>query len=236
VSDELSAALRELAKDGATPPVVDGAGIRARATRRRRRRSAAVLGAGAAALVLLGLVLTPVLDGHPDQPARPRIPAAEGTASPDRSVPPSSAAPLPVSGTLSLRERTLTVGGKLLPVRSLFDGRTGFTGSLTVAAKHTTRVQSVDVPSEGPVKVDVPNVVELRDSQDRILYVGTYTKPLSLGGSVTAGDWIGLDDAAAKWFYTSVRLGDRIALTTVTTPPVATPSDRASAAREEPSA
>ncbi|MFE6175230.1 hypothetical protein [Streptomyces sp. NPDC056464] len=233
MSDELSSALRELAASRATQPAVDGKAIRARAIRRRRRRTAVALGAGTAALVLLGLALKPALDGHPDQPAAPRIPAADGTATgPERSLPPSSAAPAPVSGTLSLPERTLTVGGRVLPVLSAFDGRTRLTGSLTVTAKHTERDLVVDVPSEGPLKVNVPYVVELRDTQGRLLRVGMYTKPLALGDPDTTGDWLGLDGADAKWFYSRVRLGDRMALRTVTAPS-ATPSDRASAARGE---
>ncbi|MFJ7075439.1 hypothetical protein [Streptomyces sp. NPDC098781] len=235
MSDELSAALRELAEHGATPPAVDGAGIRVRATRRRRRRTAVVLGTGTAALVLLGLALKPALDGQADQPVTPRIPAAEGTVSPpDPSAPPSpsSSAPDPVAGTLSLPERTLTVDGRLLPVLSVSDDRSGLTGPLTVTAKDTTRDLPVDVPGKESGKVSVPYVVELRDAEGRFLHIGTYTKELDLGAYSAADDWIALGPEDAKWFYSGVRPGDRIALTTLTTP-TAIPSDRASAARVE---
>ncbi|GAA4064633.1 hypothetical protein [Streptomyces shaanxiensis] len=228
MSDELSAALRELAASGAAPPEVGGAGIRARAMRRRRRRRAAVtLGAGTAALALLGLALTSALDGSADHPGRPQVPAAEGSVSgPAQSVPPSPSTPLPVSGTLRLPDITLTVGRRALSILSAYDGSIGFTGPLTVAAKHAERDLAVDIPTKGPVKVSVPYVVELRDRQGRSLYVGTFTKPLALGDPYPTSDWIGLDAEDAKWFYARIRVGDSIAVTAVTTPS-ATPSDRA---------
>ncbi|MFJ8634840.1 hypothetical protein [Streptomyces sp. NPDC093568] len=237
MSDELSAALRELAASRATQPVVDGAGIRARATRRRRRRTVAFLGTGTAALVLVGLTLTPVLDGHPDRPAAPRIPASDGTPSgPAQSVPPSpSPTPSPVTGTLRPAERLLTVDRRKLPIVSLPDGRIGVTGPLTVTARHTALALPAEASAKDAVKADVPYVVELRDPMDRSLYIGTYTKEQALGVYGISGDWIGLDAGDAKWFYSRVRPGDRMALTTVVAPGD-DPSARASATRRRPGA
>ncbi|MFI5549105.1 hypothetical protein [Streptomyces sp. NPDC051738] len=234
MSDELSDWLSELAASRATPPVVDGAGIRARAIRRRRRRRTAVtLGAGTAALALLGLALTSTLDGPADRSVRPQIPAADGatsgsttgpTSGPAQSVPPSPGAPEPVAGTLLLSERTLTVDGRTLSALSGYDGSRRFAGPLTVVAKHASRDLAVGMPSKGPVDVAVPYVVELRDTRDKPLYVGSYTKPLALGEYKVTSDWLALDGGDAKWFYARIRVGDSIALTTATTPTATTPS------------
>ncbi|MFF4257651.1 hypothetical protein ACFY1L_41340 [Streptomyces sp. NPDC001663] len=220
MSDELSSALRELATAHETPPVVGGAETRGRALRRRRRRRTAVaLGAGATALALVGLALTLDLDGHPDRQGGARIPAAEvPTSVPAQSVPPSPSAAVPVSGTLRLPDRRLTFGGRVLPVLSAFESKVGYTGLLTVVARHESKDLAVDLPSKGPVKVSVPYVVELRDTKDQPLYIGTYTKPLALGDLVATSDWIGLGAEDAKRLYAGIRIGDAISLTTTTTP------------------
>lgn len=245
MSDELSAALRELAAGQATAPVVDGAGIRARAMRRRRRRRTAVtLGAGTVALAVLGFALHLDLGAGPDHPPGNRIPpATQSTSSPPPTATPSSA-----SATLDLRRHSLTVDGRVLRVLSDLDGRTGFAGPLTVRAKHASLVLGVELASKGPVKLKVPYVVELRDTRDQPLYVGALVEPPGLGTLDTTGDWIGLEAKDAVWFQARVRAGDAVAVTTVTRPSptptetstgaepsVSAPDELSSSAPEEPS-
>ncbi|WP_435216270.1 hypothetical protein [Streptomyces sp. bgisy034] len=221
MSDELSAALRELAAEQATAPVLDGPGIRARALRRRRRRRTAVgLGAGTAALAVVGFAVHVNLGGQPDGPPASRIPPA---ASHSGSVPPSTATPMPAAGTLDLLRFTLTVDGQDLPVVSKYADRNGFSGPLTVVARHASRDLPFEVRSKGPVKVNVPYVVELRDTEDRPFYIGAFTKPLALGDFETRSDWIGLDTEDAAWFYARTRIGDALAVTTFDSP-AGTPS------------
>lgn len=222
MSDELSAALRELAAAQATAPVVDGAGIRARAMRRRRRRRTAVgLGAGTVALAVVGFAVHLNLGGQqPDEPSASRIPPA---ASHSGSVPPPTATPTPAAGTLDLLRFTLTVDGQALPVVSKYADRAGLSGPLTVVARHASRDLPFEVRSKGPVKVNVPYVVELRDTEDRPFYIGAFTRPLALGDFETRSDWIGLDTEDAEWFYARTRIGDALAVTTFDSP-AGTPS------------
>ncbi|MFC5219293.1 hypothetical protein [Streptomyces coerulescens] len=223
MSDELSAALRELAATQATAPVVDGAGIRARALRRRRRRRTAVgLGAASVALAVVGFVVHLNLGGRPDDPSVSRVPPA---AAHSPSTEPPTATPSPVTGTLDLRRHTLTVDGRVLPVVSKYEGRTGFSGPLTVTAKHASRDLPFRMGSKGPVEVNVPYVVELRDSDDRPFYIGTFTKPLALGDVRADSDWIGLDAQDAAWFYARSRAGEALAVTTGTSPTGTSPTD-----------
>ncbi len=218
MSDELSAALRELAAGHATPPTVDGAGVRARAMRRRRRRRAAyAVGAGTAALALLGLALTLHLTGDPDHPAGRRPPAAAQPHAP--SAPPSTAAPAPVSGTLDLSGRTLTFDGRVMRFLSALGARAGSTGPMTVVTKQDPTELTLDVPSKGPVAVSVPYVVELRDRDGRTHYVGQYTAQLkALSAYDAKGSLLALGAEDAQWFYTRARAGDTLAVTTAPTP------------------
>ncbi|RSN79408.1 hypothetical protein DMH26_38420 [Streptomyces sp. WAC 05379] len=225
MSDELSATLRELAATQATAPVVDGAGIRARAMRRRRRRRTAVgLGAGTVALAVVGFAVDLNLGGGPDGTPANRIPPA---ASHSGSVPPSTApptpAPTPAAGTLDLLRFTLTVDGQDLPVVSKYADRAGFSGPLTVVARHASRDLPFESRTKAPVKVNVPYVVELRDSEDRPFYIGAFTKPLAQGDFVPRSDWIGLGTEDAEWFYARTRVGDALAVTTFDSP-AGTPS------------
>ncbi|GAA3568847.1 hypothetical protein [Streptomyces osmaniensis] len=221
MSDELSAALRELAATQATAPVVDGAGIRARAMRRRRRRRTAVgLGAGTVALAVVGFAVQLNHGGQPDGPAASRIPPA---ASHSGSVPPPTAAPTPAAGTLDLLRFTLTVDGQDLPVVSKYADRAGFSGPLTVVARHASRDLPFESRTKAPVNVNVPYVVELRDSEDRPFYIGAFTKPLAQGDFVPRSDWIGLGTEDAEWFYARTRVGDALAVTTFDSP-AGTPS------------
>ncbi|MFE1878767.1 hypothetical protein [Streptomyces diastatochromogenes] len=226
MSDELSAALRELAATQATPPVLGGAEIRARAIRRRRRRrTAAALGAGTAALALLGFALTLHLGADPDHRAGARPPAV---TRPPSALPPT-ATPVPVSGTLDLRGHTLTFGGRVLPVLSAFDVPAGYTTPMTVVAKQTRTALTVEVRSKGPVVVEVPYAVELRDGEGRPLYVGSFAPEVKvLSDYDVSGRVIGLGTEDAQRFYARIRLGDSISLTTGTRP-TAAPSVTATA-------
>ncbi|WCH92507.1 hypothetical protein POD33_10425 [Streptomyces moderatus] len=223
MSDELSAALRELAATQATAPVVDGAGIRARAIRRRRRRRTAVgLGAGTVALAVVGFAVDLNLAGGPDHTPANRIPPA---ASHSGSTPPPTATPTPTpaAGTLDLLRFTLTVDGQDLPVVSKYADRTGFSGPLTVVARHASRDLPFEARTKRPVEVNVPYVVELRDTEDRPFYIGAFTKPLAVGDFEPRSDWIGLGTEDAAWFYARTRVGDTLAVTTFDSP-AGTPS------------
>ncbi|WP_369272324.1 hypothetical protein AB5J55_22045 [Streptomyces sp. R11] len=214
MSDELSAALRELAAAEATQPAAAGAEIRGRALRRRRRRRvAATLGAGTAGLTALAVALTLHLGGTPDHPDRPRPPAA----TPAEPSLPSPATPEPVSGTLDLSGRTLTFGGRPMPIlwESARDAPVTPTISMTVVTKQEQRDLPVDIPSKDRAVVDVPYVVELRDGSDQPLYVGSFTSQLkSLTGFRVGGSLIALGPEDAKSFYARVGVGEHISVTT----------------------
>ncbi|GHH04627.1 hypothetical protein [Streptomyces lanatus] len=213
MSDELSAALRELAADQGTPPTVDGAAIRARATRRRRRRRVTVtLGAGTLALVVLGLALNLNSGGAREHPPGSRVPAT--TYSAPTPTPTPTPTPEPVAGTLDLRGGTLTVDGRALPVVSRNAAPTEFTGPLTVVAKQNPRQLTFEVPSKGPAYVSVPYVVELRDSEGRSHYIGQYVPQLKVLSDYEAqGGLIALDIKDAEWFHGRIRIGDTISVT-----------------------
>ncbi|WP_328425577.1 hypothetical protein [Streptomyces sp. NBC_00443] len=228
MSDELSAALRELAAAEATRPVADGAEIRGRALRRRRlRRVVATLGAGTAGLTALSVALTLHLGGTPDQPDRLHTPAAT-PADPSQPSQPSPPSPSrttaePVPGTLDLTGRTLTFGGRLMPIvwESAREAPVAAATSMTVVTKQEQRALPVDIPSKDRAEVDVPYVVELRDGSDQPLYVGTFTAQLkSLTGFRVGGALIALAPEDAKSFYARVGVGERISVTTGATPTV----------------
>ncbi|WP_328880370.1 hypothetical protein [Streptomyces sp. NBC_00299] len=239
MSDELSAALRELAAAEATQPVAAGAEIRGRALRRRRRRRvAATLGAGTAGLTALAVALTLHLGGTPHDPDRLRTPAAT-PADPSLPSAPTPTSPEPVSGTLDLPGRTLTFGGRLMSVlwESAHDAPVLPTTSMTVVTKQEQRDLPVDIPSKDRAVVDVPYVVELRDDKDQPLYVGAFTSQLkALTGFRVGGGLIALGPEDAKSFYARVGLGERISVSTGATPtstPTADPSAAVSVPGEE---
>ncbi|MFD7933014.1 hypothetical protein ACFV4T_00475 [Streptomyces sp. NPDC059755] len=223
MSDELSAALRELAATRGTAPTVGGPATRARAMRRRRRRrAAATLGAGTAALALLGFALTLQLGEDPDHPA------GRGTAAvaPSGSAPPSAATPVPVSGTLDLPGSDLTFGGRAMPILSTFDLSPGPTSTtpMTVVAKPVRIALAADLPAKGTTVVNVMYAVQLRDGKGGLLYVGAFAPDIKARGDydVTAGV-IALSTEDAQWFYARIHLGTHISVTTGPIP-AATPS------------
>ncbi|MEV6593087.1 L,D-transpeptidase [Streptomyces acidicola] len=217
MSDELSARLRELAASQAIAPTVSGAGIRSRAMRRgRRRRAAAALGTGAVALAAVAFTLTLDRGADPDHPDRRRIPAAT------LSAPPSEATAVPVTGTVHLRGRTLTVGDRVMPISSGALGTPTATGLMRVVATYDVREMAVDVSPEGRSAVKVPYVVELRDTDDEPVYVGALPDDLKALGTYDVTDgWIGLGADDAEWFSARIRPGDHISVIT-TTPATAT--------------
>ncbi|MEU5276179.1 hypothetical protein AB0G87_07190 [Streptomyces asoensis] len=222
MSDELSSALRELAADGTTAPVVGGPATRARALRRRRRRrTAAALGAGASALALVGFGLFLRLGGDPDGPAGSRTPAAASS----RSLPPSPATPGAASGALDLPGLGLTVDGRAMPVLSKVDLPSGLPDgtSMTVVAKKIRTALTVDVIAKGYAVVNVTHAVELRAGEGAPLYVGTVAPDVEAGREYDVqGALIALDPEDAQWLYARIRLGDSITVTTRATPSPAT--------------
>ncbi|MFG3267269.1 MULTISPECIES: hypothetical protein [Streptomyces] len=234
MSDELSAALSELAAARATAPTVGGPATRARAMRRRRRRrAAATLGAGTAALALLGFALTLHLGEDPDHPAGRRTPAV----APSGPAPHSATAPAPVSGTLDVSGGDLTFGGRMMPILSTLDLPPGSTSTtpMTVVAKPVRIALAIDVPSEGRTVVNVVHVVELRDGKGSPLYVGTFPPDIEAREGYDArGAVIALRAEDAQWFHSRIHLGTSISVTTGPTP-TATPSATAPGATPSPS-
>ncbi|MFB0616217.1 hypothetical protein [Streptomyces sp. AGS-58] len=219
MADELSSALRELAAAQESAPVVGGPATRARATRRRRRRRAAAsLGAGTAALAVLGFALSLRLGTAPDHPAGHRTEAV--------------VSPTPFSDTLDLSRRTLSFGGRVMPVLSESDALRGADSPMTVVAKEDPRELSHPVspsgPTIGPTVVSVRDVVELRDGEGRPHYVGLFSPQLKTLSDDGGGGWIGLGAEDVRWFYARVRPGDTFSVTAGPTP-AATPSGPAPA-------
>ncbi|MFF1440713.1 L,D-transpeptidase [Streptomyces sp. NPDC058295] len=223
MSDELSAALRELAAARATAPIVGGPATRARAMRRRRRRrAAATLGAGTAALALLGFALTLRLGEDQDHPAGRGTSAAASSG----SAPSSVATPVPVSGTLDLPGGDLRFGDREMPILSTFDLSPAPTSTtpMTVVAKPVRIALAADLPSKGATVVNVAYAVRLRDAKGGLLYVGAFAPDIEARGDydVTAGV-IALSTEDAQWFYARIPLGTSITVTTGPTP-TTTPS------------
>jgi hypothetical protein len=223
VSDELSAALRELAADRATAPIVGGPATRARAMRRRRRRrAAATLAAGTAALALLGFALTLRLGEGPDRSAGP----GSSAVPPPGSALPRTATPAPVSGALDLPGGELTFGGRVMPIVSKFDLSSGPTGtpSMRVVAKKSRVALTVDMLPKGYAVVNVASAVELRGGEGGPLYVGVVAPDVKAAGDYDAeGAVITLGAEDARWLYARIRLGDSIVVTAGAAPE-ATPS------------
>ncbi|MFJ5260809.1 hypothetical protein ACIQAC_10145 [Streptomyces sp. NPDC088387] len=236
MSDELSAALRELAATEATRtavPPAGGAGVRGRAVRRRRRRRTALtLGAGTAGLALVALTLH--FGASPEPPDRYATPAASPAASPADSpadsptdspavtapvspAPPSEATSVGVSGTLDLSSRTFAFAGRVLPLvgESGIGADVGAAGPMTVSTKEMKRDLTVDVLGKGRTSVTVPYAVELRDRGGLPLYVATFEPVQALSDyAVVDAGLIVLGAEDARWFFDSVGLGENITVTT----------------------
>ncbi|MGW2417796.1 hypothetical protein ACWC0C_00830 [Streptomyces sp. NPDC001709] len=206
-TDELTTALRELAKENETAPTLGAPGIRRRAVRRgRRRRAGLAIGAGAAALALAALALT--LDSG-GTPAHRRPPAATAPRLPSPTPTPSASASaaVPVTGTVNFEKHTLTVDGRVMPIAS---GAPVLVTAdlLTVSAKLDLKRDPVEQLAKDACKVREPYVVELRDTHRTTLHVG------SLACTSRTGGWIGLDVKDAVWLYNRLEPGDTLSVVT----------------------
>ncbi|MFE0254429.1 hypothetical protein [Streptomyces sp. NPDC059010] len=217
MSDELSAALRELAAAQETPPVAGGAEIRGRAMRRRRRRRTAyALGAGTASLALLAFALTLDLGGNTDrQPgSRPPAVASPATTPTPAPTPTPTPTPTPASGTLDLRKHSLTLGDRTMPVLSEFASELDSRSPIKVVAKRRAEKLPFDIPPDGRTMVHLSYVVELRDGEGRPHFVGLYAPQLkALSDYDGKSSWLGLGEKDAAWFYDRVRVGDALSVT-----------------------
>ncbi|MFJ3305881.1 L,D-transpeptidase [Streptomyces sp. NPDC086549] len=222
MSDELSSALREFAAEHETPAVVGGAEIRRRAVRRARRRVAGMLGAGAAALALVAFAWNLDLAGDGKQrqvPAAPPAVSAHPSPSPSpttSAVPSPTATPVLVVGTIDRGRRTLTVGGKVMPMGSGFDKNPTLRGPMTVYKKPGKTTLTVTNQTNGTrYNAVISYAVELRDAGNEPVYVGTAFayNVKGIGKYDTSGGWIALDQADAKWFYDDVKTGGVLSVT-----------------------
>ncbi|MFE0102648.1 L,D-transpeptidase [Streptomyces sp. NPDC059009] len=209
MSDDLSAALRELADSGRAPAPTTGAEVRRRAVFRRRRRHAAVAGGTAVVAAALAFGLTTALGGaHSER--RPTPPAA-------------SSAPASPAATVDLGRRTLTLGGRALPVSSGRADQPTKPGRMTVVAKHRTkRFTGETVGLGGEYDVTLPWVLELRGPGGATTYIValTYAEQAPGRQDVTHGV-IGLRRSDAKWLYG--RLSSGSVVTVEGAAPAATP-------------
>ncbi|QTD99292.1 hypothetical protein [Streptomyces cyanogenus] len=205
VPDDLTTALRELATANERPPALGAPGIRRRAVRRnRRRRTALVLGAGAAALALAAFALA--LNPGDGTPAHRQAPAATAPRLPASPTPTPTPTPLtsPVTGTVDVERRVLTVDGRVMRITSGYPTRPS-AGLLTVAAKLDLTRDTAYGLTKSACKVAEPYVVELRGTDRSSLYVGS----LACG---PRGAWIGLDTKNAVWLYNRLRPGDTLSV------------------------
>lgn len=214
MSDEVGAALRELAQRHQTPPPVPPSEIRGRAVRRsRRRRTTRALAAAATAACALATVATTLQSDPPDKSRHTPATAAPETPTTRR------ASPTPAD-SLDLSGHTLTFGNRLMRVDSHSFDRIPPDRRLTVTAKHDVMALPEDNPAtKARYDVKVPYVVEFRTADRAPVYAGALTfdtKALIALDSKTG--WLGLSTADAQWFYRQVRVGDHIEIT-ATDPP-----------------
>ncbi|MFI9820936.1 hypothetical protein ACIHFC_10780 [Streptomyces sp. NPDC052013] len=90
---------------------------------------------------------------------------------------------------------------------------------LTVTAKREVMVLPVHANAKTKYDVKIPYVVELRTTNRALVYAGALTfdtKALSALDPKTG--WLGLSEEDARWFYTRVRVGHEIEITS-TAPP-----------------
>lgn len=211
--DELSTALQELAARNEAPPLIGGFEVRGRAVRRgRRRRAVLAFGAGAAALALTAFALTlNAGDGgeHRQAPAAtPRLPSPSASASAS-----ASATSTPVSGTVDLNGRTLTVDDRALAITSGSVRSPAPVGLMTVSAKWDLKRVTTGELFKGVYEVTYPYVIELRDAENDQVYVGAldHSKKARATDTPTTG-WIGLALNDAAWLYERLKVGDSISV------------------------
>ncbi|MGA4841618.1 L,D-transpeptidase [Streptomyces sp. G45] len=152
-------------------------------------------GGAVAAAAGIAFGLTTVLgDGSGEAPAPPAAPSTR------------SAAPAAV---VDLSARTLSLGGREVPVSSGKAGHPTRTGRMTVVAKYRTkRLDSASVGLGEQYDVTLPWVVELRADDGSVNYLVAMTYAEGAPGvrDATRG-WIGLRRADAAWVYGRLRPG-----------------------------
>ncbi|GHH90345.1 hypothetical protein [Streptomyces capillispiralis] len=218
MSDELAAALREMAARHETPPRVDAAGIRDRARRRsRRRRVTAVLGTAATAACALTAVAFTLHTGDPA--GHHQIPgAASATPTPTPTPTPTSPAPAP-AGVLDLGRHTLTVGDRVMRVDSHSFARFPDGSRMTVVAKAPLESLPLEGAEASGADVKVPYLVELRTPDREPVYVGALAFDVkALAAFPAKAGWAGMSVRDAEWFYRRARVGDRIEITSTPAP------------------
>lgn len=199
MSDDVSAALHDLAADHRTPPPVPGAEIRRRAVlRRRRRRTAVVAGAlGTAAVAVT--VTVGLLSGSDSRPDR--TPAPVATEGPRKAV-----------ATVDLSLHRMTLGDKTLPVSAGSAQHPTPTGRMTVVAVHREkRMPAGGSGLGGEYDLRLPWVVELRTDDGRTNYLVALTYDEKAPGvrDITRG-WIGLRTDDARRLHDRLEPGDVI--------------------------
>ncbi|MFD3730993.1 hypothetical protein [Streptomyces sp. NPDC058632] len=234
MSDELATALRELAEAHEAPPPLPAAEVRTRARRRsRRRRTTVRLGLVTS---VAGMVATIGLTVHAEEPGHDsrRTPATSSDTHAIGTPTPSPRAPEAATGrpadtaqaVLDLGRHTLTVGGRVMRVNSHFVAVPLPHGHrLTVRAKHKAMLLRSEARAGNAYEAKVPYVVELRTGDGAPAYAGALVfDTRSLGALDARTSWLGLSVDDARWFYTRVRRGEHIEITSAATPtpPVAT--------------
>ncbi|GAB2467789.1 hypothetical protein [Streptomyces incanus] len=235
MSDELAAALRELAEAHEVPSPVPAAEVRTRARRRsRRRRTTLRLGLAtsvAGMLATIGLTVHAEESGEdPHTPATSSGTEAIGTSTSSPRAP--EAATNRSAGTeeavLDLGRHTLTFDGRVMRVDShFFATLLPPDRELTVRAKHETMLLRGDARAENRYEAKVPYVVELRTGDRPPVYAGALAfDTRSLGALDARTYWLGLSVSDARWFYTRVRQGEHVEITSMAapTPPAPTPN------------
>ncbi|MEF9906370.1 hypothetical protein [Streptomyces sp. P9-A2] len=223
MSDELAAALRELAEAHEAPPPVPAAEVRTRARRRsRRRRTTVRLGL---ATSVAGMLATIGLTVHAEEPGHdPRASAESATIGTPTSSPRTPEAAGRPAGAeeavLDLGRHTLTFDGRVMRVDSRFFATLLAPGrELTVRAKHEVMLLRGDASAENRYEAKVPYVVELRTGGRPPVYAGALAFDTgSLGALDARTGWLGLSVSDARWFYTRIRQGEHIEIASTAAP------------------
>ncbi|MFI8301975.1 hypothetical protein ACIF80_00750 [Streptomyces sp. NPDC085927] len=230
MSDELATALRELAEANQAPPPLPAAEVRTRARRRsRRRRTTVRLGL---ATSVAGMLTTIGLTVHAEEPGRdPRASAESATIGTPTSSPraPEAVTARPADteeAVLDLGRHTLTFDGRVMRVDSHFFGTLLSPGrELTVRAKHEVMLLRDDERTGNRYEAKVPYVVELRTGDRPPVYAGALAfDTRSLGALDARTGWLGLSVNDARWFYTRVRQGEHVEITSTATPAPSAPT------------
>ncbi|MHC3452111.1 hypothetical protein [Streptomyces prasinus] len=230
MSDELATALRELAEANQVPPPLPAAEVRTRARRRsRRRRTTVRLGLATSAA---GMLATIGLTVHAEEPGRdPRASAESATIGTPTSSPraPVAASDRPAGteeAVLDLGRHTLTFDGRVMRVDPHSFGALLSPGrELTVRAKHEVMLLRNDERAGNRHEAEVPYVVELRTGDRPPVYAGALAFDIrSLGALGARAGWLVLSVDDARWFYTRIRQGEHVEITSPASPVAPAPT------------